>query len=74
MIALQREPPVFALLAVPCVVVLTVNDESGLLHGHCAQQLLMRASHVTRIGRGSKRAADFSQKYKMSLTLSEENL
>jgi hypothetical protein len=74
MIALQREPPVFALLAVPCVVVLTVNDESGLLHGHCAQQLLMRASHVTRIGRGSKRAADFSQKYKMSSTLSEENL
>jgi len=51
---------VFALLAVPCVVVLTVDDESNLLYGHCAQQPFMRASYVSKVGRGSKRAQGFS--------------
>ncbi|WP_158214038.1 hypothetical protein [Pusillimonas sp. T2] len=50
----------FALLAVPCVVVLTVDDESNLLYGHCAQQPFMRASYVSKVGRGSKRAQGFS--------------
>lgn len=50
----------FALLAVPCVVVLTVDDESNLLYGHCARQPFMRASYVPKVGRGSKRAQGFS--------------
>ncbi|GAA7770799.1 hypothetical protein HpMS107_56160 [Helicobacter pylori] len=56
----QRKAPVFALLAVPCVVVLTVDDESNLLYGHCARQPFMRASYVPKVGRGSKRAQGFS--------------
>lgn len=54
----------FALLAVPCVVVLTVDDESNLLYGHCAQQPFMRATYVTKVGRRSKRAQAFNESIK----------